>query len=94
MELGDITSGRIGRVGHSAVPASTELLKSLTSSTISNDMAGFVSYGIKSGAVGRPFNGEAGGVALWRAARATGSVPEDPAGIAARALSDNLDVVA
>jgi hypothetical protein len=57
-------------------------------------MAGVVSYGVKSGAVGSTFNGEAGGVALWRAARATCSVPEDPAGITARALGDDLDVVA
>ena len=42
LELGNVTSGRVGWVGHCAVPAGTELLKSLAGNSTADDTAGVV----------------------------------------------------
>ena len=42
LELGNVTPSRVGWVGHCAVPAGTELLKSLASNSTTDDTAGIV----------------------------------------------------
>jgi hypothetical protein len=61
LELGDVTPGRVGRVGHRTVPAGTELFKSLAGNAASDDTAGIISdWNIKSlGAAGSTSTREA-----------------------------------
>ena len=42
LELGNVTSGRVGWVGHCAVPAGAEFLKSLAGNSTADDTAGVV----------------------------------------------------
>ena len=42
LKLGNVTPGRVGRVGHCAIPAGTELLKGLAGRSIADDTMGVV----------------------------------------------------
>jgi hypothetical protein len=89
LKLGNVTPGWVRLVGHCAIPAVTEFFKSLAGSTVSDDTGVVYTWTVE-----RSCTWEARGVALRRSTSATGTVWEDSAGITARALGDNLDVVA
>jgi len=86
LQLGNVTPGWVGRVGYFAIPAGAILLESLARSAVSDD-AGVVHTWTSE-------SREAGRVALGRSTGATSAVGENSVGVNARALGDNLDVVA
>jgi hypothetical protein len=86
LQLGNVTPGWVGRVGHLAIPAGAILFESLARSAVSDDASVVYTWTSESR--------EAGRVALRRSTGATSAVGEDSVGVNARALGDNLDVVA